>query len=127
MDTVTFVRDRKWEGTNARTLEMPVDKLAASIVCRWAMLADERFAGYVLPEPLQSLYFTMLAVHDDDPPQAAWDAFMDDLWHAVERMRLEERADMFIRFHDPATIKTHYWTHDGVDYLDAAHTLPRED
>lgn len=40
-------------------------------------------------------------------------------------MGLERQATWFIELNDPITIKGHYWVHDGVEYLDAAHTLPR--
>lgn len=123
MDTVVFVKTHNWTGTYSHTLEMPVDRLAAACVNDWSTLDDVRFAGYVLPERLQDRYFGLLE-RDDDPPQAAWDAFMDDLWDAVRAMGLEEQADWFIELHDPVTIRTHYWMHDGIEYWDAAHTLP---
>ena len=50
---------------------------------------------------------------------------MDDLWEAVDAMGPEETTDWFGEIHDPTTIKARYWIHDGVEYLDAAHTLPR--
>ena len=90
------------------------------------MLDDVRFAGYLLPEPLQDRYFGLLE-QDDDPPEAAWDAFMDDLWEAVYAMGPEEQADWFREIHDPATIRARYWVHDGIEYLDAAHTMPRDE
>ena len=31
------------------------------------------------------------------------------------------------RSEDPATIRARYWVHDGIEYLDAAHTMPRDE
>lgn len=124
MDTVEFVKDRKWPNTDSRILEIPVAGLGNVAVQDWSMLDDVRFAGYLLPEPLRDRYFGLLE-QDDDPPETAWDAFMDDLWEAVDAMGPEERADWFGEIHDPATIKARYWVHDGVEYLDAAHIMPR--
>ena len=102
MDTVEFVKDRKWPNTDSRILEIPVAGLGNVAVQDWSML-------------------------DDDPPETAWDAFMDDLWEAVDAMGPEEQADWFGEIHDPATICARYWIHDGVEYLDAAHTMPRDE
>lgn len=126
MDTVEFFRDRKWPDTDSRILEIPVVGLGNITVQDWSMLDDVRFAGYLLPEPLRDRYFGLLE-QDDDPPVAAWDAFMDDLYQAVDAMGPEEQADWFAEIHDPITIKARYWVHDGVEYLDAAHTMPRDE
>lgn len=126
MDTVEFFRDRKWPSTDSRILEIPVAGLGNVAVQDWSMLDDVRFAGYLLPEPLRNRYFGLLE-QDDDPPKAAWDAFMDDLWEAVYAMGPEEQADWFREIHDPATIRARYWVHDGIEYLDAAHTMPRDE
>ena len=126
MDTVEFVKDRKWPSTDSRILEIPVVGLGNVAVQDWSMLDDVRFAGYLPPEPLQDRYFGLLE-QDDDPPEAAWDAFMDDLWEAVYAMGPEEQADWFREIHDPATIRARYWVHDGIEYLDAAHTMPRDE
>lgn len=126
MDTVEFFRDRKWPDTDSRILEIPVVGLGNITVQDWSMLDDVRFAGYLLPEPLRNRYFGLLE-QDDDPPVAAWDAFMDDLYQAVDAMGPEEQADWFAEIHDPITIKARYWVHDGVEYLDAAHTMPRDE
>ncbi len=126
MDTVEFVKDRKWPNTDSRILEIPVAGLGNVAVQDWSMLDDVRFAGYLLPEPLRDRYFGLLE-QDDDPPETAWDAFMDDLWEAVDAMGPEEQADWFGEIHDPATIRARYWIHDGVEYLDAAHTMPRDE
>lgn len=83
MDTVAFVKDRKWPNTGSRILEIPVAGLGNVAVQDWSMLDDARFAGYLLPGPLRDRYFGLLD-QDDDPPEAAWDAFMDDLWEAVD-------------------------------------------
>ena len=40
-------------------------------------------------------------------------------------MGLERQATWFIELNDPITIKGLYWVLDGVEYLDAARTLPR--
>ena len=126
MDTVEFFRDRKWPGTDSRILEIPVAGFGNIAVRDWSMLDDVKFAGYLLPQPLQDRYFRLLE-QDDDPPEAAWDAFMDDLWEVVYAMEPEEQADWFAEIHDPVTIKARYWIHDGVEYLDAAHTMPRDE
>lgn len=126
MDTVEFFRDRKWPDTDSRIFEIPVVGLGNIAVQDWSMLDDVKFAGYLLPQPLQDRYFRLLE-QDDDPPEAAWDAFMDDLWEAVDAMGPEERADWFAEIHDPITIKTRYWVHDGVEYLDASHTMLRDE
>lgn len=124
MDTVEFVKDRKWPNTDSRILEIPVAGLGNVAVQDWSMLDDDRFAGYLLPEPLRDRYFGLLE-QDDDPPETAWDAFMDDLWEAVDAMGPEEQADWFGEIHDPATICARYWIHDGVEYLDAHHAEGR--
>lgn len=126
MDTVEFVKDRKWPNTDSRILEIPVAGLGNVAVQDWSMLDDDRFAGYLLPEPLRDRYFGLLE-QDDDPPETAWDAFMDDLWEAVNAMGPEEQANWFGEIHDPATIKACYWVHDGIEYLNAAHTMPRDE
>lgn len=85
MDTVEFFRDRKWPSTDSRILEIPVAGLGNVAVQDWSMLDDVRFAGYLLPEPLRNRYFGLLE-QDDDPPEAAWDAFMDGL-ELCDRLR----------------------------------------
>ena len=126
MDTIILIKDRNWVGTDSHTLEIPVDRLATTALQDWSGLDDDRFAGQVLPEPLRGRYFRLLE-QDDDPPVAAWDALVDDIWETVRSMGLEEQADWFVELHDPVTIKARYWVHDGVDYLDAAHTVPRDE
>lgn len=42
-------------------------------------------------------------------------------------MGLEELSDWFAEMNDPTTINARYWIHDGVEYLDAAHTMPRSE
>lgn len=49
MDTVEFVKDRKWPNTDSRILEIPVAGLGNVAVQDWSMLDDDRFAGYLLP------------------------------------------------------------------------------
>lgn len=80
MDTVAFVKNLGWPGIG-RVYKIRVSALGAICVSRWALLADGRFAGDVLP-------------------------------------------DWFTEMNDPTTITARYWTHDGVEYLDAAHTMP---
>ncbi len=79
--------------------------------CRWVARRRDEFDG-VLRE-------------DDD--QADWDAFIDDLWQTADDMGLEGLADWFVELNDPTTIKARYWIHDGIEYLDAAHTMPRDE
>ena len=70
-------------------------------------------------------YFELCNREDDEAVQKEWGRFSDDLWAYVDGMGLERQATWFIELNDPITIKGHYWVHDGVEYLDAAHTLPR--
>lgn len=60
MDTVAFVKDRKWPNTDSRILEIPVARLGNVAVQDWSMLDDARFAGYLLLEPLRDRYFGLL-------------------------------------------------------------------
>lgn len=124
MDTIIFVKDRDWPGTDSRVYEIQVSNLVAICVSCWVLLEDGQFSGDVLPDKgLRERYFTLYEREDDD--QADWNAFIDDLWQTADDMGLEELADWFVELNDPTTIKGHYWVHDGVEYLDAAHTLPR--
>lgn len=124
MDTIIFVKDRDWPGTDSRVYEIQVSNLVAICVSCWVLLEDGRFSGDVLPDKgLRERYFTLYEREDDD--QADWNAFIDDLWQTADDMGLEELADWFVELNDPTTIKARYWVHDGVEYLDAAHTLPR--
>lgn len=126
MDTIAFVKDRGWPGTDSRVYEIRVSNLVAMCVSCWVLLEDGRFSGDVLPEEgLRERYFTLYEREDDD--QADWYAFIDDLWQTADDMGLEELADWFAEMNDPTTITARYWTHDGVEYLDAAHTLPRDE
>lgn len=124
-DTVAFVKDRSWPGIG-RVYEIRVSALVAICVSRWSLLADGWFSGDVLPdEGLRERYFALY--EREDASQADWDAFIDDLWRAADDMGLEELADWFVEMNDPVTIKACYWIHDGVEYLDAAHTMPRNE
>lgn len=76
-------------------------------------------------ETLRGRYFELCNREDDEAVQKEWGRFSDDLWAYVDGMGLERQATWFIELNDPITIKGHYWVHDGVEYLDAAHTLPR--
>lgn len=76
-------------------------------------------------ETLRGRYFELCNREDDEAVQKEWGRFCDDLWAYVDGMGLERQATWFIELNDPITIKGHYWVHDGVEYLDAAHTLPR--
>lgn len=124
-DTVAFVKDRSWPGIG-RVYEIRVSALVAICVSRWSLLADGRFSGDVLPdEGLRERYFALY--EREDASQADWDAFINDLWRAADDMGLEELADWFVELNDPVAIKARYWIHDGVEYLDAAHTMPRSE
>lgn len=124
MDTVAFVKDRSWPGTDSRVYEIHVSNLVAMCVSCWVLLEDGRFSGDVLPdEGLRERYFTLC--ERGNAGQAK--AFIDDLWQTADGMGLEELADWFVEMNDPATITACYWTHDGVEYLDAAHTMPRSE
>ena len=90
------------------------------------MLADARFSGDVLPgERLRERYFSLIDRDDTTPEE--WGKFMDTLWNVVDAMDLGQQADWFVELNDPVTIKGYYWLHDGIEYLDAAHTMPRDD
>lgn len=126
MDTIIFVKDRNWPGTDSRIYEIPSADLGTVCVAEWASLADGQFSGDVLPDKgLRERYFTLYEREDDD--QADWNAFIDDLWQTADDMGLEELADWFVALNDPTTIKARYWVLDGVEYLDAAHTMPRDE
>lgn len=123
-DTVAFVKDCGWPGTDSRVYEIRVSNLGAICVSCWMLLEDGRFSGDVLPdEGLRERYFTLC--EHEDASQADWDALIGDLWRTADGMGLEELADWFAEMNDPTTITARYWTHDGVEYLDAAHTMPR--
>lgn len=126
MDTIIFVKDRNWPGTDSRIYEISTADLGAICVADWSSLTDGQFSGDVLPdEGLRERYFTLYEREDDD--QADWDAFIDDLWQTADDMGLEELADWLVELNDPTTIKARYWMHDGIEYLDAAHTMPRDE
>ncbi len=124
MDTVAFVKDLGWPGTDSRVYEIHVSNLVAMCVSCWVLLEDRRFSGDVLPdEGLRERYFALY--EREDASQADCDAFIDDLWQTADGMGLEELADWFAEMNDPTTITARYWVHGGVEYLDAAHTMPR--
>lgn len=124
MDTIIFVKDRNWPGTNSRIYEISSADLGRKAMTSWSRIEDMQAAGYSLPgEALQNRYFALS--NRDDATQAEWDAFIDALWDAVHSMTPETLADWFIQLNDPVTVKAHYWIHDGTEYLDAAHTLSR--
>ena len=126
MDTIAFVKDRNWPGTDSRIYEIPSADLSTVCVDEWASLTDGQFSGDVLPDKgLRERYFALYEREDDD--QADWDAFIDDLWQTADGMGLEALADWFVELNDPTTIKARYWVLDGVEYLDAAHTMPRDE
>lgn len=126
-DTIRFVRDRPWYPLDeTHVYEIPVTRLAAICVDCWSMLADARFSGDVLPgERLRERYFGLIDRDDTTPEE--WGKFMDTLWNVVDAMDLGQQADWFVELNDPVTIKGYYWLHDGIEYLDAAHTMPRDD
>lgn len=126
-DTIRFARDRPWYPLDeTHVYEIPVTRLAAICVDCWLTLADARFSGDVLPgERLRERYFGLIDRDDTTPKE--WDKFMDALWNVVDAMDLEQQADWFVELNDPATIRARYWIHDGVEYLDAAHTMPRDE
>lgn len=126
MDTIIFVKDRNWPGTDSRIYEISTADLSTVCVADWSSLTDGQFSGDVLPDKgLRERYFTLYEREDDD--QADWNAFIDDLWQTADGMGLEELADWFVELNDPTTIKARYWVLDGVEYLDAAHTMPRDE
>ena len=124
MDTIIFVKGRNWPGTNSRIYEISSADLGRKAMTSWSRIEDMQAAGYSLPgEALQNWYFVLS--NRDDATQAEWDEFIDALWNVVQSMTPEALADWFIQLNDPVTVKAHYWIHDGTEYLDAAHTLPR--
>lgn len=126
MDTIIFVKDRNWPGANSHIYEIPSADLGVKAMTSWSRIEDMQAAGYSLPgEALQNRYFALSK--RDDATQAEWDEFIDALWNVVHSMTPEALADWFIQLNDPVTVKAHYWVHDGVEYLDAAHTLPRDE
>ena len=126
MDTIAFVKDRNWPGTDSRIYEIPSADLSTVCVDEWASLTDGQFSGYVLPDKgLRERYFALYEREDDD--QADWNTFIDDLWQTADGMGPEALADWFVELNDPVAIKARYWVLDGVEYLDAAHTMPRDE
>lgn len=126
MDTIIFVKDRNWPGTNSRIYEIPSADLGVKAMTSWSRIEDMQAAGYSLPsEALQNRYFALSS--RDDATQAEWDAFIDALWDVVHSTPPEALADWFIQLNDPVTVKAHYWIHDGIEYLDATHTMPRSE
>lgn len=126
MDTIIFVKDRNWPGINSHIYEIPSADLGVKAMTSWSRIEDMQVAGYSLPgEALQNRYFALSK--RDDATQAEWDAFIDALWDAVHSMTPEVLADWFIQLNDPVTVKAHCWIHDGTEYLDAAHTIPRDE
>lgn len=124
MDTIIFVKGRNWPGTNSRIYEISSADLGRKAMTSWSRIEDMQAAGYSLSgEALQNWYFVLS--NRDDATQAEWDEFIDALWNVVHSMTPEALADWFIQLNDPVTVKAHYWIHDGTEYLDAAHTLPR--
>lgn len=124
MDAIIFVKDRNWTGTDSRIYEISTADLVTVCVSEWASLTDGQFSGDVLPDKgLRERYFTLY--ERGNASQAK--AFIDDLWQTADGMGLEELADWFAEMNDPTTIKACYWKHDGVEYLDAAHTMPRDE
>lgn len=124
MDTVAFVKDLGWPGTDSRVYEIHVSNLVAMCVSCWVLLEDGRFSGDVLPdEGLRERYFALCERVNAGQAKA----FIDDLWQTADGMGLEELADWFAEMNDPTTITARYWTHDGIEYLDAAHTMPRDE
>lgn len=90
MDTVAFVKDLGWPGTDSRVYEIHVSNLVAMCVSCWVLLEDGRFSGDVLPdEGLRERYFTLC--ERGNAGQAK--AFIDDLWQTADGMGLEELAD----------------------------------
>lgn len=128
-DTIRFVRDRPWYPLFvSHVYEVPVSALGTICMACWSMLEDTRFSGNVIDdETLRGRYFELCNREDDEAAQKEWDRFGDDLWAYVDAMGLERQATWFIELNDPATIKARYWVHDGVEYLDAAHTMPRDE
>lgn len=93
MDTIIFVKDRDWPGTDSRVYEIQVSNLVAICVSCWVLLEDGRFSGDVLPDKgLRERYF---ALYEHGGEQANWDAFIDDLWQTADDMGLEELSDWF--------------------------------
>lgn len=128
-DAIRFVRDRPWYPLFvSHVYEVPVSALGTICMACWSMLEDTRFAGNVIDdETLRGRYFELCNREDDEATQKEWYRFGDDLWAYVDAMDLGQQADWFVELNDPVTIKGYYWLHDGVEYLDAAHTMPRDE
>lgn len=128
-DAIRFVRDRPWYPLDeSHVYEVPVSALGTICMAYWATLEDTRFAGNVIDdETLRGRYFELCNREDDEAVQKEWGRFCDDLWAYVDGMGLERQATWFIELNDPTTIKARYWVLDGVEYLDAAHTMPKDE
>lgn len=94
MDTIIFVKDRNWPGTNSRIYEISSADLGRKAMTSWSRIEDMQAAGYSLPgEALQNRYFALS--NRDDATQAEWDEFIDALWNVVHSMTPEALADRY--------------------------------
>lgn len=85
MDTIIFVKDRNWPGTNSHIYEIPSADLGVKAMTSWSRIEDMQAAGYSLPgEALQNRYFALS--NRDDATQAEWNEFIDALWDVVHSM-----------------------------------------
>lgn len=122
-EAIRFIRKRKWEDTDGRILDIPWDEIVNACFAAWQDIQDETFAGNVLPDAkLRGRYFDLLG--REDTTQSEWDAFNDAVRDNVEAMDYEQLADWYVQMHDPNTIETVLYLHDGIEYLDEECTMP---
>lgn len=122
-EAIRFIRKRKWEDTDGRILDIPWDEIVNACFAAWQDIQDETFAGNVLPDAkLRGRYFDLLG--REDTTQSECDAFNDAVRDHVEAMDYEQLADWYVQMHDPNTIETVLYLHDGIEYLDEECTMP---
>lgn len=122
-EAIRFIRKRKWENIDSRIIDIPWDEIINACFAAWQDIQDETFAGNVLPDAkLRGRYFDLLG--REDTTQSEWDAFNDAVRDHVEAMDYEQLADWYVQMHDPNTIETVLYLHDGIEYLDEECTMP---
>lgn len=122
-EAIRFIRERKWANADSRILDIPWDEIVNACFAAWQDIQDETFAGNVLPDvKLRGRYFDLLG--REDTTQDEWDTLNDAVRDHVEAMDYEQLADWYVQMHDPNTIETVLYLHDGIEYVDEECTMP---
>lgn len=101
MDTIIFVKDRNWPGTNSSQ----------------ATCSPTRGCANGISHCTNARTTTKLTGTRSSTTSG----------QTADDMGLEGLADWFVELNDPTTINARYWVLDGIEYLDAAHTMPRDE